>query len=219
MEEHKEEHIEEKKIIKKSSFKWLIVIGVVIGLTILIIIASQNTDLNVTWIILIGLTIILSGVLGYFGFNLYSKFKKLEEQIKDPSELPKPINDEELFNIANNSLTNPKYANHIDRFVEEEYRTIGGNLIKLYKIEPAYDGKIAYIIINANYPERKNVLFDPSIRELNMKLNLLSTIPERKPDTEVQKIKNPLLGSESETIKTTYGKKDKEKKHKEEEIK
>ncbi len=202
---------------KEKYVKIIIGIFLVLSLPTLIIIKSQKPEFPIGWVFVIGAFIIVIGVAGFFGKQIYHFFSSKEKKVV--GDTPDTISQEEVIKIAKDLVTSDLFENHIKEIVSISPHSPGKNLIYELKVKllyPEFDenGKervYMHIFINANYPSiMPGVIYDITSGRAKVIANSLSKNPEEEPDVEITRTSNPLIGTESETIKKSRKKTEKE---------
>jgi len=204
------EETEIKQVKETSPLKLLRITAVIIfifAIIVVIFLKYDNPELNVWWMILI-----LGGTLGialilWFLFNIKELLSGAvnDEAEKAKLKLPEPLNEDEWQTRLKLIMKNPMYTNEITGFKKHRILSIGQEAkesILEVNIETLYDKESdCWIIMNLNYPQRFNVLIDPSIAERSRTINASSSHPEDTPNVEVTETYNPFTQTAQKTRK------------------
>lgn len=210
-------------IRKKNLEKMFRVFAIVISIFLIILVSYLKVTLESFqnwWIIVVVMFVIVLLLVVFFGF---SRVKKLADSDSNLiNRLPSPKTDEELYRLARDSLRNDVFFNDIRTFKQCRIFHVGKsnpNTIYLFDIETLYrdEKPITHIIINANYPQMRTVLTQPSYYELNRCIKSLSTTKEEDPYVSEETSTNPLLGiTTTKKVSSPYQKRKEKKEEKKE---
>ena len=223
--------INDKEQRKKDIFKsWKLLVGVIASLAIIVAVVYkvQNPDFSYkTLFIVIGSSIIFFAVVFYF-FKLKSKIEILLKEKKEEILLPKPVSREILLEkLHKEAFTNAEYFNHVEEVIDSWPEMINGNEIRCFWVKVVYadfpgDSCERFVIYNANYIDRLPAIrgrsistsgIDITANEIRRTMNRMAENPIES-DVIRKFERNPLLGTEAETIMKSHHKKEEKDKHK-----
>ena len=223
--------INDKEQRKKDIFKsWKLLVGVIASLAIVVAIVYkvQNPDFSYkTLFIVIGSSIVFFAVVFYF-FKLKSKIEILLKEKKEEILLPKPASREILLEkLHKEAFTNVEHMNHVEEVIDHWDETINGNEIHCFRVNVVYadfpgDSCERVVIYNANYINRLPTIIRKSASdsESGITANEVRRAMNKKSESPVESDvirkfeRNPLLGTETETIMKSHNKKEEKDKHK-----
>ena len=214
LEDNQSYKIEKEKRPIESMAKWIsIVMSIFITIILVIVKIFVYEELPLGWIFSICGLFILIAVIMWYGNKIMNIFKDKDNNI----DKIKLATADEIDMKAFNSLTNPKYFNHIKEVISCIPYSVGksNTIIYVYHIIPLYGYTKYYIFINANNIDRlPGVLPDDgmSTRVLNTMINHMADVPLENPDIEETSVYNPMLGIETRVRKEQHRKKVKENK-------
>lgn len=183
---------------KKYKNTFLKYVPVLIGLTLILIISILKfTIKDFSWS-LYGV-LIASILLAIVAFYLIPQIA--EKEIENKNKKPTPLTIGQLRLKAYDALTNKYYVNHTTMCYGEKTITLpkSGDTIYQYKTKVLYEDEETengwvYVLINANYPDRMSILFDPTTYELSQAKKELGTETEEELPVEEIETRNDILG-------------------------
>jgi hypothetical protein len=194
-----------ENVLPKPRHRFLKAFAAVLVVIILIVLVlvSYYTDFSVWIIVGIAGGIIFIGFTIFFMASIIRKVRGIREKEEEMSLLPRPKTLEELYILVEMSLKNPKYRDHVEVWGDVTPNTVGKNSIYDFEVKPLYYPGKCHIIINAHYPDKKAILFDPPTPVVKSTTNRLSTAPLEEPDIERSELWNPITQTWQTTEKRT----------------
>ena len=215
------EHDKISKEPKSNTLRILSGIILLISLITLVSIKISNPEFKVWKLILYGMLILIICFSLFFYCQIIKMLKNRNEINIKQNILPAPITLEQARELAENSILNKTYVDHIE-CIGEKVEVVGQKLkssIYTYHGTGILSKQEYFIIINMHYPDTyKSILIDPrSDYEVNKAKQSLAIDPEPEPSFKETVLESPLTGVKS-TTKEFIKEKEEEKKEKEEMI-
>jgi len=201
----------------------LTILGAIILIALITILKFVITGFS--WA-LYAILVVLILVAGTLIIILPTILKGSDKSKDNKDELPKPASLAELESIAERALTNKHFANHLRGCDGYGFVTLAKskNQIFYYKSKALYTSGmkegIVYVLINAHYPQdRKTILIDPNVYQLNQAIKNLGTVTEDELPMEEMTTRNEGTGIVTQ-VRKPYTKEEREriKKDKEEDL-
>lgn len=218
------------QVLNSSSSPKRIILSRILTIIISFIVLSVLTILkfiiaSFSWILYVILAVLI--VVACIIIIILPNILKVSEKKKDDKEeLPKPATLAELELLAEKALTNKHFANHLRGCDGYGFVTLAKskNQIFYYKSRALYTAGmkegVVYVLINAHYPQdRKTILIDPNVYQLNQAIKNLGTVTEDELPMEEMITRNEGTGIVTQ-VRKPYTKEEKEriKKDKEEDL-
>ena len=207
---------------KRDKRKFFRIIGILVCSLfslVLIIVKISKPEFKIGWIILGSVGILIFGSIMWFWNNLVDMLKRAEKLEKE-KKLPTPKETKEIIPLCQDTIMNTRYTDMAPYPNDDScIRSVGENpstQIYEYKAPGLYTNRNYVILMNMHYPEKFQVLIDPSAYKITLALNSLAEKKDKIPDEEEIRTKNDLTGTEQTIKRKTYSKNEEKKDDKEE---
>lgn len=204
----------EKKPKKEIALR---VISIILGIFFvvgLIIIKINVEEFPLGWTIFgVALSVVFFTIL-FFIFEISNKIKNLKKSADGDEKLPAPITPLQAYEIVEDILKSPRYADYIDEVIDEGTEELGETIrSQVYSIY--FTGKYTkqkYIVaLNCHFPSQKRrIKINPTPTQIAQIKQLVAKYPEKAPNIKITEEENPLIGTKRKITEKTKPKEDKE---------
>lgn len=217
VEEKTTEMQDEIKTEKPKSFqKFVKIISIILfiaTIVVLIIIANVSESFSLKPALIIGgISLVFFGVI-FFSFELRRLFKNKATEQKESLELPSAITENQAYEIVESKFKTKNYADYIEEIYSGGAEIRGKNpgqwIFSLY-FKTLYSEQKYFVGLNMHYPDKLQIILNPTATQRLTAKKRLATDPEEAPDIEEVTTYNPSLGLSTIQKKITPKRKTKE---------
>lgn len=212
-----DETVTNKKVKGGLFLKYFSVALAILVIIILIIVKYNDPEFPSGVVFFVILVAVVFTIFVIWGSNIFALFKN-KGNAQNGSTQPEPISDEACYEMVEEAMRHPRYADRIGSIHEDGSESVGdkikSDVYTLYFTGTKKPIKQYAYIINKHFPDKKKkVLVNPSSAYIRSTKNNLATSPAEPADVEETTIENPMTGNRMTTKKTSHKKnKDEEKK-------